>query len=815
MRITWVGFESDPDSSDWRSGFKGVATEIEFAAGVVLFGPNDVGKSNILEALKAVSDPDQQYEAVRQPPDADDETELSTQATFLLELDGVEREGSADAWMLAQLIQFATPQITMGSARPDPQVRAARWTLEEDGFALAFSTRPRRLRTLKRDLAGAISESGASSCRDWGRVERAFGAVLDTCLGSRWIAVRVDTVDNLTNVFLFTPPPDRVLPEQYEAARELASQTELWPEGRVPVLHEAMSAICQERFGVFLPLSEFPTFRPFEMVEFDETASETAGVESLVEREVGAIALRVIDAVVAHCAKTQQRPVFLVRSHEEFGFPRIWLDGDEASGVRIHPVVVQMCSRVSQIASDLAPAFVKSRYSIQVEAVPVSEWLAGASRVKAPLWSPARRRIFPLEVTSAGTATWARYATAEAVRVVAEQTRSLLELVGSDTFEADLANLTGTDTSNLIAAEGGFDLRAHDLREYVLEAQFRVPSVRDSLLNTHSGEKKRRRSASVRPHVLYMFDEPERHLHPLAQEQAAMWVGDLIARGARVILATHSPPFLDLRTSDVPEDADAGGGLLVGARIEDVNYLRAFRDDSGLTRTESLSNVLAQHLDEQAELLGLSRAQLVQILRAVLVVEGAHDERVIEHFYGPAFRQDRIQVLPLRGTTKSKLLAEAEFLRALRLPMILLFDNTADSASAENRDIRRLYEHWPKNVPPPALVRFVPRDIWLTLPNEHVARALQVRWGVSFPGWQELLRRFDTSKDTNLKAYILKALKLPPRADGTPIGPDEFLDEILQEVPDKADPSAELRAAIEQVRALGRSTEQWYRLSEA
>lgn len=48
--------------------------------------------------------------------------------------------------------------------------------------------------------------------------------------------------------------------------------------------------------------------------------------------------------------------------------------------------------------------------------------------------------------------------------------------------------------------------------------------------------------------VLYLIDEPERHLHPAAQVEAAMWLMDLVDSRPEVSVgvATHSPAFLDL-----------------------------------------------------------------------------------------------------------------------------------------------------------------------------------------------------------------------------------------------------------------------------
>ena len=46
--------------------------------------------------------------------------------------------------------------------------------------------------------------------------------------------------------------------------------------------------------------------------------------------------------------------------------------------------------------------------------------------------------------------------------------------------------------------------------------------------------------------VLLVVEEPEAHLHPLAQEALARWLRTRTAAGVQVVLTTHSPFFLDI-----------------------------------------------------------------------------------------------------------------------------------------------------------------------------------------------------------------------------------------------------------------------------
>jgi hypothetical protein len=158
------------------------------------------------------------------------------------------------------------------------------------------------------------------------------------------------------------------------------------------------------------------------------------------------------------------------------------------------------------------------------------------------------------------------------------------------------------------------------------------------------------------PLDVFVIDEPERHLHPLAQEDVAAWLGERIREGALVFLATHALPFLDL-----PWDG--------------VEYLRIVREPSGQARlvpvTQDPIGELSRHSDEA----GYRPVQLLQLSRGLLIVEGQQDRKVIEHFYGRELRRARIRILQLQGYQEALALTDANFLLQLGLPIALLLDD--------------------------------------------------------------------------------------------------------------------------------------------
>jgi recombinational DNA repair ATPase RecF len=81
------------------SGYKRVDATLTWSSAVVLFGRNDAGKSNILEAVaSAVGGGDR-----REDPLAD--LGNDTQISFVIELDQLEHDDSFDAQLLARLLQ--------------------------------------------------------------------------------------------------------------------------------------------------------------------------------------------------------------------------------------------------------------------------------------------------------------------------------------------------------------------------------------------------------------------------------------------------------------------------------------------------------------------------------------------------------------------------------------------------------------------------------------------------------------------------------------------------------------------------------------
>ena len=74
----------------------------------------------------------------------------------------------------------------------------------------------------------------------------------------------------------------------------------------------------------------------------------------------------------------------------------------------------------------------------------------------------------------------------------------------------------------------------------------------------------------------YVFDEPESALSPQRQLSLLVLLHDLVARGAQVVMATHSPILMAYPGALIYELTDAGIAEAAFEDLESVNVMRAF-----------------------------------------------------------------------------------------------------------------------------------------------------------------------------------------------------------------------------------------------
>jgi len=296
---------------------------------------------------------------------------------------------------------------------------------------------------------------------------------------------------------------------------------------------------------------------------------------------------------------------------------------------------------------------------------------------------------------------------------------------------------------------------------------------------------------SLRPRIL-LIDEPEQHLHISAQHQAALWCMSQARSNHAVLVASHSPAFAALP----PERATTCVVRRIN-RQTTVQPLEPIHGPDAVARAQELGFEL-----------GMGRTALAQFTRAVLVVEGEWDRRLLYHFFGRDLASQRVLVVPLQGSDELLALADAAVIPALGVPVVALLDevravSVADIAtlkpplSKAERGLRDLSAALGADL---SLVRYEDPDIICALPEAAVHRAFP---SAKFPGWDELLgswsqtRQRGETQDT-FKKWAIGSMGLPKK-DRYP--PTFFRSVLAATIP--ADrPGRRLEQAIKQALAL-------------
>ena len=138
---------------------------------------------------------------------------------------------------------------------------------------------------------------------------------------------------------------------------------------------------------------------------------------------------------------------------------------------------------------------------------------------------------------------------------------------------------------------------------------------------------------------LLIMDEPERGLHRLAELHLRSGLVQLAKDipGLVVCVATHSPLFLrpDIASLHHVQRTSDGGVVVNRLTSANVNNARG---------------------------LGISTTDLLQLTRTVILVEGAHDEWVLNDLFGDEFEELGVRVMSMRGATKLQSAAEGQLL---------------------------------------------------------------------------------------------------------------------------------------------------------
>lgn len=260
----------------------------------------------------------------------------------------------------------------------------------------------------------------------------------------------------------------------------------------------------------------------------------------------------------------------------------------------------------------------------------------------------------------------------------------------------------------------------------------------------------------------------------------------LVVTKRQLLVATHSPVFLNLSVS-----AD-----LVFAQPGPPSALVPLNRD--------LLEILRTH----AESIGLREADLMLMSKGILIVEGTDDVKVIRHFFGKELDQGRVTLLPLHGTLQAMALVETEFLIKVGKRMMILFDNvtTEKLKRAQAGEILVLSDEEEKvqkilmEMTDPRAYHVMDNpleDIVFALPNTATATVLKEKYGVNFPGWDDVLAAFGkrpNPKESG-KRFLIRYLKIKREGLKDHEIISDLIARVLAQAGDEGPPAA-LRVAV-------------------
>lgn len=125
-----------------------------------------------------------------------------------------------------------------------------------------------------------------------------------------------------------------------------------------------------------------------------------------------------------------------------------------------------------------------------------------------------------------------------------------------------------------------------------------------------------------------LLDEPEAALHRAAERNMARGLDALAANGRQVLVATHSPEVLNQ---------------------PDISLIHVRRPAGQAAQISQMAPGAMTHSTAE---LGLLPSDLLGIYRVFLLVEGTHDEIVIEALLREELERDRVKIVPMRGGSK-------------------------------------------------------------------------------------------------------------------------------------------------------------------
>lgn len=359
--------------------------------------------------------------------------------------------------------------------------------------------------------------------------------------------------------------------------------------------------------------------------------------DPILEAVIGAVT-RLSEAARYGLGDAQVEEPLSAKERKDRDPPGGWLE--ESDGYyRVAPDVLGACAFVREAANRLVPGFLAERYELLVETRPIDAWFTdGPLRMMLRARNAESDQDFELGNVADGLRLWLQLALLEAAEQTGRLQAAFYEIASDWWGQAQAANEAFKDEDpDAAGLEDEAKTYEQQFKEAVASLR-RIPEV-----GWVTGELASR--LEVRPTTdafsrvaqdrrLFVVDEPERHLHPKLQREAARWLADTAAeRAAPALLATHGTVFLSLPVR------------------EGLTYVYCSRDglDSTVRRFELAE---LQDLDRVGAEMGFNRGELLAAVAVFLVVEGRHDAEVLTRAFRSELADAHVAVFPMEGASQ-------------------------------------------------------------------------------------------------------------------------------------------------------------------
>ncbi|MCJ7515567.1 MAG: AAA family ATPase [Dehalococcoidia bacterium] len=171
--------------------------------------------------------------------------------------------------------------------------------------------------------------------------------------------------------------------------------------------------------------------------------------------------------------------------------------------------------------------------------------------------------------------------------------------------------------------------------------------------------------------IILVIEEPEAHLHPLAQQWLAKKVRQMANDGLQIVLTTHSPAFVDLLSLEgiiLAHKTDGATNVKQLSADELAKHCIQYGADPNRTNSKTVLPFYAAHTTQEI-LNGL-------FAKKVVIVEGPTESLALPVYLakvGLDVAKEGIAIVPVMG--KGNLAKWWRFFTAYGIPTFLTFDN--------------------------------------------------------------------------------------------------------------------------------------------